>query len=225
MIEKFIQPASTFAPDIDFLILFIGILVTFWFLAAEGMLFWLLWRFRAKDGQAAEYVTGKEKHLKRWINIPHALIIICDVFIIIGAVRVWYQVKQDIPENPDNVVVVVGQQWAWTFIHPGRDGQIGTADDIKTVDELHVVVGQKTVFHLESRDVLHNFSVPVFRLKQDAIPGRRITGWFQATETGTFDIQCAEMCGIGHGIMLGRIIVHTPDEYAAWVDRSATAMR
>ena len=225
MIEKFIQPASTFAPDIDFLILFIGILVTFWFLAAEGMFFWLLWRYRAKDGQAAEYVTGKEKHLKRWINIPHALIILCDVLIIIGAIRVWYQVKQDIPENPDNVVVVVGQQWAWTFIHAGRDGQIGTADDIKTVDELHVVEGQKTVFHLESRDVLHSFSVPVFRLKQDAIPGRRITGWFQATETGTFDIQCAEMCGIGHGIMLGRIVVHTPDEYAAWVDRSATAMR
>ena len=80
---------------------------------------------------------------------------------------------------------MVAQQWAWSFVHPGPDGQLDTADDIKTVDELHVKVDTLYHFKLESRDVLHSFSVPVFRLKQDVIPGRVITGWFQPTQTGT----------------------------------------
>jgi cytochrome c oxidase subunit 2 len=70
--------------------------------------------------------------------------------------------------------------------------------------------------------VLHSFSVPVFRLKQDAIPGRVITGWFEATKTGSYDIQCAEICGIGHGIMGARIVIETPEQHAAWMaDRSS----
>jgi len=64
---------------------------------------------------------------------------------------------------------------------------------------------------------MHDFSVPVFRLKQDAIPGREITGWFKATKTGEYDIQCAEMCGIGHGIMDGRIVIRDAAGHAAWI--------
>ena len=216
LIDRLIQPASTFASDIDNVILLVAVLTMGWFFAAEAMLFWLLWRFRARDGVAPQYVTGKEPHLKRWINIPHALIIICDVFIIIAAVRVWYMVKQKLPE-PDSTIEVVAQQWAWSFIHPGADNELGTADDIKTVDTLHVEADKTYHFHLKSRDVLHSFSVPVFRLKQDAIPGRTITGWFEPTVPGTYDIQCAEMCGIGHGIMAARIVVDTPDAHAAWL--------
>ena len=83
-------------------------------------------------------------------------------------------------------------------------------------------VGQKYIFERESRDVLHSFSVPVFRLKQDAVPGRVITGWFQATKTGTHDIQCVEICGIGHGIMGARIKIETPAEHAAWVAQNSS---
>ena len=72
-------------------------------------------------------------------------------------------------------------------------------------------------FKLESRDVIHAFSVPVFRLKQDVIPGRVITGWFEPTKTGKCDIQCAEICGIGHALMPGRIVIETPDQHAAWM--------
>jgi cytochrome c oxidase subunit 2 len=111
----------------------------------------------------------------------------------------------------------VGQQWAWSFVHPGADHELGTDDDIKTVDELHVEVGKVYHFKLEARDVLHSFSVPVFRLKQDAVPGRIITGWFEATGTGTYDIQCAEICGIGHGVMGARIVIESSEKYAAWV--------
>ena len=72
-------------------------------------------------------------------------------------------------------------------------------------------------FELQSRDVIHNFSVPVFRLRQDAMPGRTIKGWFKPTKTGSYDIQCAEMCGYGHGIMGAAITVHTKESYTETV--------
>jgi cytochrome c oxidase subunit 2 len=216
MMERLLIQASSYASDIDGLILLVLVLVGFWFLLAEGIFFWLIWKFRARPGETSLYITGKEKHLKRWITIPHALVLLCDVFIIIGSVRVWYNIKQQLPEA-DYTVRVTGQQWAWVFQHPGADGDLDTGDDIYTVDELHVENDRTYHFKLESRDVLHSFSVPVFRLKQDAIPGRSITGWFRPTAPGTYDIQCAEICGIGHGVMAGRIVVETSDEHGAWI--------
>ena len=211
MIERYLEAASTYASDIDGLILLIAILVGFWLVLWELIFFGFLFRFRAKDGQRAEYITGDEKHLKRWITNSHLLVIVCDIFIIWGAVRVWYDVKQNLPPA-EQTVRIISQQWAWTFIHPGPDGELGTPDDITTIDELHVEAGTLYHFQLESRDVLHSFSVPVFRLKQDAVPGRRITGWFEPTKTGTFDIQCAEICGIGHGLMSARVVIEPPEQ-------------
>ncbi len=216
MIQNLIEPASSFAGDIDNLWLIISAIVLPWFFIVEAEFFWMLWRFRYQEGVPAAYITGNEPHLKRWITIPHAIIILLDLVLIGGAVRVWYMVKQDLPEA-QQTVRVVAQQWAWSFVHPGPDGQLDTDDDIETANELHVMVDQTYHFQLESRDVLHSFSVPVFRLKHDTIPGRRITGWFNATKTGEHDIQCTEMCGIGHGIMGARIIIETPDEHAAWM--------
>jgi len=216
MIESFVPQASTYAADIDNLFTLIFVLVGFWFVLSLGIFFWLIFRFRAKEGTPGQYITGEKKTEKRWITIPHLLVLVCDVFIIVGAVQVWYDVKQDLPE-PDQVVRVIGQQWTWTFVHPGPDGEIDTADDITKVNELHVQ-NQKTYhYKLESNDVLHDFSVPVFRLKQDAIPGREITGWFQPTRPGEYDVQCAEICGIGHGLMGARIFVETEEQHAAWI--------
>ena len=216
MIDTYLEQASSYAADIDNLILLIGALTGFWFIAAQAMFFWLIVRFRERPGVKAQYITGDEPELKRWVTIPHLLIIICDVFIIVGAVMVWVNVKQVLPE-PDVTVRVIAQQWAWTFVHPGPDGELDTDDDITTIDELHVEVGKVYHYQLESEDVLHDFSVPVFRLKQDAIPGRRIIGWFQPILTGEHDIQCAEMCGIGHGAMAARIFIETPEQHAQWV--------
>ncbi len=216
MIDRYVEALSTYANDIDNLILLIGVLVGSCFIVCEAIFFYFIVRFRAKDGQRAQYITGEEKSQKRWISYPHLLVLVFDVVIVVGAIRVWYDVKQQLPE-PYETVRIVGQQWAWSFVHPGADHQLGTADDIKTVDELHIEVGKVYHFKLESRDVLHSFSVPVFRLKQDAVPGRVITGWFEATGTGTHDIQCAEICGIGHGVMGARIVIETPEQHAAWV--------
>jgi cytochrome c oxidase subunit 2 len=221
MIQLLIEPASTYASEIDNLFTLIFVVVGFWFVVTAGMFFWLIWRFRARDGVPAQYVTGDEKDLHRWVSIPHALILVCDVVIVAGAIKVWYDVKLDLPEAEEKIRVI-GQQWAWTFVHPGADGELDTADDVTAIDELHVKADTLYHFELQSTDVLHSFSVPVFRLKQDAIPGRTITGWFEATRTGQFDIQCAEMCGIGHGIMGAKLYIESDDEHAAWIAQQSS---
>jgi cytochrome c oxidase subunit II len=216
LIAHWVPEVSTFAGDIDFVWSLIFWIVGFWCLAAELVLFWLIVRFRKKDGRRAQYITGELKSEKKWITYPHLAVLVFDVVIVVAAVRVWYHVKQEMPPTAETVRII-GQQWAWSFVDPGPDGKLDTADDIRTVDELHVKVDTVYQFKLEARDVLHSFSVPVFRLKQDAIPGRVITGWFEATKTGTHDIQCAEICGIGHGVMAARIVIETPEQHAAWM--------
>ncbi len=216
MIEHYVVAASSYARDIDNLFTLVFVLVGFWFLVTEGIFFWLIFRFRKREGVPAQYISGEEQSQKRWITIPHLLVLVCDLFIVAGAVRVWYDIKQDLPPAQETIRVI-GQQWAWTFVHPGPDGELDTPDDITKVNELHVKVDTLYHFKLEATDVLHSFSVPVFRLKQDAIPGRVITGWFTPTRTGEWDIQCAEICGIGHGLMVGRIHIETPEQHAAWL--------
>ena len=209
--------ASSFANDIDFLIALVAVIGGFWLILAEAVLFYLMFKFRKKDGVKAQYITGEKKEEMKWIHLPHNVVLVCDLVIIYFAVVVWYNVKQVQPPA-DETIRVIGRQWSWIYVHPGLDHQLGTADDVETVDELHLVVNKTYHFLLESKDVLHSFSVPVFRLKQDAIPGRVITGWFKPIMVGTWDVQCAEICGIGHGIMKSRMTIESEDEHKKWLE-------
>lgn len=212
-----IDQASTYAGDIDFLIFLVLVIVGVCFLIAEAVFLYFIVHFRAKPGQKALYITGKEKSQKRWIFWPHMVVLAFDLVIIAVSFKVWYDVKLDLPPNPDAEIRITGQQWAWTFQHPGTDGELDTADDIYTVDELRVANNHLYHFKLEATDVLHSFSVPVWRIKQDAIPGRSITGWFEPTKIGEFDVQCAEICGFGHGVMAATVLVESPEDHAAWI--------
>ncbi|MDP6981253.1 MAG: cytochrome C oxidase subunit II [Myxococcota bacterium] len=216
MIEPYVAALSTYAKDIDDVIMLITLLVGFWFLLAQGALLGFCWVYRKRDGQKAQYITGEEKSQMRWVSIPLVLIVCCDIYIALADGPVWAKVKEDLPPA-ERKVRVIAQQWAWTFVDAGPDGQLDTADDITTMTDLHVEVGKLYHFELQSLDVIHGFSVPVFRLKQDIIPGRTIIGWFEATGTGTYDIQCTEICGIGHGLMPGRIIIETAEQHASWL--------
>jgi cytochrome c oxidase subunit 2 len=215
-IVSYVKVASSYAADIDFLVVLIAVLVLVPFVIAEILLIGFVLKFRKKEGTKAAYITGEDPKHKKWISIPHYIILAFDVIIIIFAVRVWVDVKQDLPKA-DRVIAVEGRQWAWNFNHPGPDGELGTNDDIRATNKLHVEVDKVYHFKLTSIDVMHDFSVPVFRLKQDAIPGREITGWFKATKTGEHDIQCAEMCGIGHGLMSARIVIQNAKDHDAWL--------
>ena len=221
MYERYLTAASSYAHTIDHLFLLIAALVGFWLIVAEGVLFWLIFAFRQKDGQPTQHITGEEKHLARWISIPHFLVILCDIVILVPAIMVWYNIKQVIPPA-DHTVRVFAQQWAWSFQEAGPDGVMDTADDIRTVGELHVIVNTTYHFELMSRDVIHSFAIPSFRLKQDALPGRTINGWFHPNREGTYDIQCTQMCGLGHGLMAARVIVESPPAHAAWLMRESS---
>ena len=95
----------------------------------------------------------------------------------------------------------------------GRDDVIADA----SAGALHLIVNQPVEVHLFAKDVVHSFFVPTFRIKQDAVPGMTTRIWFTPTQSGTFEIACAELCGVGHYAMRGRIVVQTPEEFAAWL--------
>lgn len=217
MLELLVPRASTYAEDIDQLFDIITYLVGFWFLLVLAFFFYVLFRFRRKAGQKAQYITGDTHKQRMAVEIPHYLILVCDAVILIMTFLVWHTVKIELPENAERIRIV-SQQWAWSFYHAGEDGLLGTKDDIPLVNELRIQVDKPYIFELESIDVMHSFSVPVFRLKQDSIPGRVIEGHFTATKTGNFMIQCAEMCGIGHGYMPANLIIESEEDHLAWID-------
>ena len=217
--NRYVTQASSYAADVDRLILLIALTVGPFLLAAELALFWLIFKFRARPGVKARYITGEKTSERRWVSVPHYLVLVFDIIIVVAALRVWNDVKIDLPPAEGHVRIIA-QQWAWTFVHPGPDGQFDTADDISTVDVLNLEVDRLYHYELHSKDVLHSFSVPAFRLKQDAVPGRAIMGWFRPTVTGEFDVQCAELCGIGHGLMAARVRIRSAAAQAAWMEQA-----
>ncbi len=216
MSDLWLPRASTYAGDIDFLIILVTVLVGVWFIAAEALLFWLCFKYRAAAAPRAGHVTGEEQEYKKPLKIAHVAMLAFDLVIIFFAIRVWYDVKQDL-KPADETVRIVAQQWAWTFTQPGPDGKLDTADDIVTVNELHLRSGTTYQYELMSADVLHSLSIPAFRLKHDAIPGRTIKGWFTTIAEGEHDLQCAEICGIGHALMPARVHIESAAAHAEWM--------
>lgn len=222
MIEWLIPSAASYAPQIDGLFDLITWLMGFWFVVGQGVFFYFIFKYRRKEGVPSSYIVGDSKNDKKLIAWAHKLLLVMDIVIVWFAVAAWYHVKQELPKE-DAVVKVISQQWAWTFVHPGADGKLDTKDDIIKVDELHVQEGLTYHYLLTTKDLLHSFFVPVFRLKQDAVPGREITGWFKPTKTGEYDILCAEICGIGHGLMGARIFIESAPDHAKWIENNSPA--
>jgi len=127
----------------------------------------------------------------------------------------WADIKWRQPPSDFNVIVTA-KQFNWEIAYPGPDGKLETEDDVILDNDLHVPVNKTVRIALRSRDVIHSFFVPSFRLKQDAVPGRNIPVWFKALKTGKFELPCAELCGFGHSGMKGWVFVHDQAEYDAW---------
>ena len=109
-------------------------------------------------------------------------------------------------------IYVIGKQWMWQTQHPSGRTEINA---------LHVPVNQPVKLIMTSQDVIHDFYVPAFRVKQDVLPGRYTTLWFEATETGDYHLFCAEYCGTGHARMTGTVTVMEPEAYENWVRDTA----
>ncbi len=207
---------STYGGDIDSLLSLIYSLTLFWFFLTLGLIGLFLFVYRRRDGCRAAYVRGERPAEAAWILIPAAIVLVLDLWIDHRGSDAWAKVKGRIPPTAYRVQVT-GKQFNWEILYPGPDGKFGTPDDLQLDNELHVPVNQVIHGTLTSKDVIHNFFLPNVRFKQDALPGREVEFWFQATKPGKYEMPCAELCGFGHSGMNGALIVHTPEDYQQWV--------
>ena len=219
------------------------ILITFWvtgvvFLAVVLFMAYCIYRFRYQENKRAEY-NPESKKLEWWLT---GLTTLGVVVMLTPGLFVWNQFVT-VPEGAAEFEVM-GQQWQWSFRFPGKDGALGTTnarkinednpfgidpkdpngqdDVIVEGGELHLPVDQPVKVLLRSIDVLHDFYVPEFRAKMDMVPGAVTYFWLTPTRTGTFDILCFELCGVGHHDMRGNVVVEEESAFQEWLNEQTT---
>ena len=190
-------------------------------------------KFRNKDGRRAEYEPESVK-METWLTI---LTTVAIAAMLAPGLLIWGEVVT--PPDDAAEVEVLARQWNWSYRLPGEDGQLGAVavshtttdnplgidpsdpfgqDDIVIYDPvLHLQADQAVTFLLRSNDVLHNFTVPQFRVKMDFVPGQVSYIWAEPEVEGSYDLLCEELCGVGHYAMRGRVIVDGEEAYAAWL--------
>jgi cytochrome c oxidase subunit 2 len=222
MNQWFPENISTFGADVDEVFFLIYYIVGFWFILTLAAILYFAVRYRRRPGVQAIYVRGDRWRELSWILLPAAIILVLDLGIDAAGARVWDTVKTHLPPG-DLHLDVTAKQFEWMVTYPGADATLGTPDDFTVNSELHVPTGKDIRITLRSQDVLHSFFLPNVRLKQDAVPGRSIDVWFNVTKPGEYELACAELCGFGHYTMRGKFIVHTPEDYARWLSKRASA--
>jgi len=215
MSNWFPENVSTFGADVDGVFWLIFYIITVWFFLTEGLLVYFIIRYRRKPGEKAAYVLGDSMTQLAWVLAPLAIIVVLDLMIDIRGAEVWAKIKGQRPAA-DIMVRAMGKQFNWGFTYPGPDGKFDTEDDLQIDNDLHVPVGKVIHVILTSKDVIHSFFLPHLRLKQDVVPGREITAWFEVTKPGEYEIPCAELCGFGHSGMNGKLYAHTAEDYEKW---------
>lgn len=192
-----------------------------------------IFKYRHREGMKADY---EPENTKLEVRLTVLTAIGISVMLAPGLI-VWAEYVK----APEGAVEfeAIGQQWSWTFRLPGEDGDFGEVDHLQISydnpfglklddpagrddviiesDEIHLVLDVPTKAMLRSVDVLHDFYVPQFRAKMDLVPGITSYFWLTPTRTGTFEILCAELCGIGHSDMRGTVVVETEEDYGVWL--------
>jgi cytochrome c oxidase subunit II len=219
------------------------LVITFWitgvvFAAVVLFMAYCVYRFRHREGLKAAY-EPESKRLETWLTIVTGVGVAA---MLAPGLYVWAQFVT-VPDDATEVEVVA-QQWQWSYRLPGEDGQLGKSDArlvtfenplgldpddphgqddvVIEADALHLPIGKPVKVLLRSIDVLHNFYVPEFRAKMDMVPGMITYFWFTPTRTGTFEVLCAELCGVGHGYMRGIVNIDTEEDYQAWLQEQST---
>ena len=195
------------AERVDTLFLFVGIVSIAIFTMVTVVVVYCGWRFRAKPGDDSDGppIHGNTKLEIVWTVVPAILLAI---------MAVWaYLVLSDNEAlaNDRLVIDVTAQQFAWQFVNP--DAGVASAD-------MRVPVGRQVQLKMRSKDVIHDFYVKEFRVKEDIVPGITTSLVFNPTRVGTFQVICAELCGVGHGTMRARVIVMEPAAYQQWVTQA-----
>lgn len=237
------ENASLHGAEIDYMMSLVHWLMIVLFLIWAPFFIYTLIRFRAKKNPKADY-HGVNSHLSTYQEVG---VVLAELVLLFGfAVPTWATLRSDDAypaEEESTVVHVIAEQFAWNMHYPGADGVFGRRDvhlvdlqtnpvgldpedpagkdDIVTVNELHLPVDKPVIVHLTAKDVIHSFNIPSMRVKQDAIPGLSIPLYFVPTETGEWEIACAQLCGVGHYRMRAYVTVHTQENFRGWLAEQA----
>ncbi|MCE9687330.1 c-type cytochrome [Shewanella sp. AS16] len=217
--------------------------ITFWvtgivFVAVNVFLAYAVYRYRFHKDQRADY-EPENKRLEGWLVLGTTLGVAA---MLAPGLFVWAKFVT-VPEDAQ-LFEAVGQQWFWSFRLPGKDGVLGQTstelideknpfginpkdsagmDDILvSSNEMHIPAYHPVKVVLRSKDVLHDFSVPQFRVKMDLVPGIVSYLWFTPTRIGRFELMCQELCGMAHYSMRGHIVVDSQEDYRAWLAQQVT---
>jgi cytochrome c oxidase subunit II len=167
-------------------------------------------KFKQKQpGDVGADIHGSLALELTWTLIPLALTLVMFVW---GA-KIFFFVARPPADAMD--MTVVGKQWMWKVQHP---------EGVREINEMHVPLGRPVRLTIGSEDVIHDYSIPAFRMKIDAVPGKLTTMWFTATQTGSFHIFCSQYCGTKHAGMVGTVIVMNPLDYEAWLANGRTSV-
>jgi cytochrome c oxidase subunit 2 len=226
------EAATVGAKKIDTLLNFIFYLTAAVFVLTQSVYIYYLVKYRKRPGSKAYYSHGNNKLEIIWTAIPTAIFL----GLVIYSNRLWSELHSPPPEGSVKVDVV-SYQFGWDMRYAGADGQLGkvdvhsysvdnkfglvpddaAGDDDFSSTELVIPVNKPVHIYLHSRDVIHSFYVPQFRLYQAAVPGRTIAWvWFEPTRTGNFELACSQICGSGHYNMKAPIRVVTQEEFEKW---------
>ena len=199
--------ASKIAPQMDALYFFmvlvslVGLTIVILLVTSFSIL------YSKKRHPVAVQIEGSTLLEATWTIIPLGLFLVMFVW---GAL-LYFRIYTP-PANAMNIYVV-GKQWMWKVEHPGGQHEINA---------LHVPVGRAVQLTLISQDVFHSFSIPAFRVKREAIPGRYTSVWFEATTPGTYHLFCTQYCGTEHSHMIGDVVVMTPEDFQKWLASSTS---
>jgi cytochrome c oxidase subunit II len=200
------EGASTAAGPIDTLLDVMIVLSSFVFSLVMVMLFYALWKFKAKPGDESdgEPIHGNTRLEVAWTVIP-------TIIVLFGAGYSWAVLNEieDPAENPIKVQVF-SQQFVWSFGYPGKDNAWSQG-------ELHVPLDRQVQFKMHALDVIHSFWVPEWRIKKDNVPGITTTAIVTPDKPGTYQLICTELCGFGHATMRAKVVVEPPAEFQKWV--------
>jgi cytochrome c oxidase subunit II len=200
-----LQPpaASSIAHGVDKLFLFLSGITLFFTILIFSIIFYFMVKYRRRSENEIPPATPTSMALElTWTIIPS---VIC-VVLFVWSARLY--VRNSRPPAASMEIFVIGKQWMWQIQHP---------EGPRELDELHVPVGVPIKLTLTSQDVIHDFYIPAFRVKKDALPGRYTSLWFQANRTGKFHFFCAQYCGTNHSEMIGWVYVMSPTDYSAWL--------
>jgi cytochrome c oxidase subunit 2 len=245
MLEVLRMPvaASAHAGDVDHIMVLVHWLMVVLFVGWSIFFVYVLVRFRRRAHPAADRhgVRG------RWSTWLEAGVLLAEVVLLaFFSIPFWSSRVDALPsEQQSTVVRVIAEQFAWNVHYPGGDGRFGRSDvrlltptnplgldrsdpaardDVTTINRLYLPIGRPAIVHLSSKDMVHSFTLPQMRVKQDAVPGMSTPVWFTPTRAGEWEIACSQLCGLGHYRMKGFYTIQTQAEFDAWLAAETAAL-